>query len=456
MAQLPLSKCKTITLAIEHSERELDSKVFLAHSLVKSGWRVIIGSTESIDIFLDSADQTVVFHKSAFDKRSGHYKRKGHFFCFLDEEGGPSTPKEQFADFCRHRYKTISRDKQDIIFFPSQKYIDEVKKFADYEKIELVPAGWLRSDLWRQDYSYFYHNEVEELQRLHGKFYLFASSFGALSRQQWTNIIANDPSEISRRIQEYRWSRVEDYIDLLTELRSKLRFDEKLVIRPHPSEEVHSWKELIAEDRQIQIIREGDITPWVIAANGVLNFGSTAAFQSVFMGKRSVQYRVESIREITDSPSFELVQNVESADAVLSVLRGQKNQAEEKIQEKILLEEIGFDPSTPAAVKIVNKLNELRVRETKLTSISIRGRILINFIYFGSMIRMKVNRLLKFDREQTIAEKIPGGLRIEAVRDRLQRLDVGEPSGLVWDCRSISKNLIVVSPVGKQSEKSVG
>lgn len=438
------SERKTITLAIEHSERELVPKILLAKTLANSGWRVLLGSTEAVDEWLKFANPSVVFHKSTFNARSAQYKQLGHKFCFLDEEGGPATPESQFIDFCNERYSTISPLRQDIVFFPSSKYIQQVRKIVDSSGLKLVASGWIRSDLWRPEMAHYFQNDVREIKRKHGKFFLFPSSFGGLTDRRWAQIIDQDPSEQSRSIQRYRRSRVHDHLDLLIEMRAKLQPEEKIVIRPHPSEDIHAWRKILSEDSQVAIIRRGDVTPWMIAAEGILTFGSTTAIQALVMGKKTVQYKLKKQLGVTDSLAFSKVKSVESAEDVLAELRKPNSSHKGKELDSSIVQELNINPKKMTSEIICEELSSLDIPRSQLVSLSPKQRIKLTLLHFGSSIKSLVRGTLRLNGEQTISEKIPGGITAALVLEEINKMGLSASGESRLTCESLAKNLVVL------------
>ena len=60
-----------------------------------------------------------------------------------------------------------------------------------------------------------------------------------------------------------------------------------IVVRPHTSEPVYVWKKELGRLRKTHVVQEGDISPWMIAAEGLIHNGSTSAVQS-FYGKKTI------------------------------------------------------------------------------------------------------------------------------------------------------------------------
>lgn len=66
----------------------------------------------------------------------------------------------------------------------------------------------------------------------------------------------------------------------------------KVVIRPHPSESLDSWKCLQEQFPDcISIERNGNIIPWMLASNTIVHNGCTTAIEGRLLNKLIITYR---------------------------------------------------------------------------------------------------------------------------------------------------------------------
>ena len=421
-------KKKTIFLTLEHKEREFVPKILLARLFVGAGYRVYLGSSEALGELAKKAGPSVFFHKSTHP-RSVAFRQLGHKFVFLDEEGGVTTPRSTIEDFCLWRYKTLSRDRQDMVLLPNQAFMDVVKSMPNSDGVELRVTGWARVDLWRREFVPLFSKEIQQHINDYGNFYLFVSSFGASDPEGFARLIADDsPTEKFRVIAEHKRDSFVNYVELIRELSGMLTLERKIVVRPHPSESLESWERLFVDCGNVIVVRNGDVASWIHASRGVIHFGSTAATQTVLAGKPAVSYKVKSLRGVTDSPSFDLVPNAGSAREVLRVLDGnsiEQHARSLKSRAMVTLRRyMDFDPNVLAAEKIVSAVQSLELQPIPRPNVTLDLRIWL--LAFQSMTRVKT--LMKrwgFIEYQgkTVYENLDGGIIASEVVDYVRRFE---------------------------------
>ena len=56
-----------------------------------------------------------------------------------------------------------------------------------------------------------------------------------------------------------------DNIFLLKKLSGLMKKNEKIILRPHPNESIHEWNKIFLNYKNILIVRDDDVTPWIYA-----------------------------------------------------------------------------------------------------------------------------------------------------------------------------------------------
>lgn len=64
-----------------------------------------------------------------------------------------------------------------------------------------------------------------------------------------------------------------------------------LVIRPHPSENRQAWLDVAKGLKNVHVIHEGSIVPWLAAADVVIHNGCTSAVEASIIGTPALAYR---------------------------------------------------------------------------------------------------------------------------------------------------------------------
>lgn len=448
-----VKNCKTIMFTIEHKEREFLPKCFLALHLAKKGFRVYLGSFSAIDELAKKIRPCIFFHKSTHVHKSAFYRSLGHKFVLMDEEGGVTMPRSSIDDFCKWRYRTVSPDREDLVLMPGRRYYNAVKEMPNVKGVKVKTTGWPRVDLWRQRYFEIYNGEAAKIRKEHGKFYLLITSFGAGKKSKFAEFINNSPDKVLTKIRQHKYNAFLDYVEMLEGLSKLLKENEKIIVRPHPSEKISDWKHTLKGLDKILVIRDGDISPWILAAESIVQYGSTTATQAAMNGKVCVQYRIKSQIGVTDTPSFDLCEDADTPEEVYELLSGTAVDPKE-IKERateILKDEMAFEDDQLAVDKIATILDSEALDPVPEPRFNVFLRLRILSYYYKSAIKYFLQNLgFSSLKGKTNFEKIPGGIPSEEVREAISRLkEVEGWSGNV-ECKDVAKNLVCVGPLSNK------
>jgi len=442
------SNLKTIMLTIEHKERELLPKCFLAMHLVMRGFRVYIGSSEAIHEVAKTIQPSIFFHKSTHPK-SPYYRGLGHKFVLMDEEGGVTTPVSIVDQLCKWRYKSISDQRQDLIFLPGRRWGDAVLAMPNVAGVKVHVTGWPRVDLWGHKFKSIHDKDVQRIRDEHGTFYLFPTSFGAGKASSFSEAINSSPNEILKIIRQHKFDGFLDYISLLKSIVHILPDGEKIVIRPHPSEKLAEWEMTLKGLPKIEVIREGDISPWILAAKSLLQFGSTTVTQGALNGKMNVQYKVREQFGVTDSPSFQLSVNSHTPEEAYRLLSDIPQDTSQMIQKaiQVLEDEMAFDDQQMAVTKISSILEKEALGPVPSVRIPVMTRLRISGYFYGSALRFLMQRLgLSRAQGKTVFENIKGGITAREVSEVISSLEEAEGWSRVTRSKDIAKNIVCIAP----------
>lgn len=150
-----------IYIPIEIIPRELDSKILFSIFAVKKGYRVYIGSKESINKLLVKKKEKkqkggIFFYKSQFINNFYYWSKlisqSCNKFVVLDEELGPVV--KNINSVIDLRLKNLNNIDQYYII-GGQFFKNILRKRKKFKKI-FYKTGWPRIDLWRQKKSDLY------------------------------------------------------------------------------------------------------------------------------------------------------------------------------------------------------------------------------------------------------------------------------------------------------------
>lgn len=447
-----MNEKKTILFTIEHKEREFIPKCFLAYELVKRGFRVYIGTFAMIDRVAKQVGPSIFFHKSTFVAKSAYYKSLGHKFVFMDEEGGITTPRSSTETFCKHRYRTVCKEREDVVFLPGERFEKYVTNMPNTQEIIFKTTGWPRVDLWREEYNYLHNEAVENIKSKHGNFYLFITSFGMTSKKTFDERMKLE-FDYYKKLFTHKYNAFLNYVELIKELSNLMKSDEKLIIRPHPSESIDDWNNITKNFDNVLVIRDGDITPWVLASDSIVQYGSTTATQAALNGITCIQYKIDKQDGITDTPSFELCKDADTPEEVYELLqeyKGKKDQGMIVKAKEFLKEEMAFDDNELAVTKIANVLEQIAHEPVNPYAPKLYDKVRPYLQYTKNYTKWSYYKINKFvPAKKTILDKIPSGIRKDEVQSVIKSLSENDNDVIKINYEQVCKDLVCIEGIKK-------
>ena len=429
------NKKKTALFSIEIAARELIPKCLLALETAKSGMRVYIGSFRAMKQLEGKIDECVFFHKSTWTNNAVRLRKSiGAQFVFLDEEMGLAIPHSELDIYLGARHKTVSAENYKHVFAIGDLHKTCMDTLDVFKGVKVHALGWPRIDLWRKSFHQLYQKEVEELKKEHSDYYLLVSSFGAISEatfQDYVDLMQPhfDKEYDAHRFVDFKYEEFKACMKLLEEISPKLKPNEKIVVRPHPCESTDEWNKLLAPFPNVELHREGDATPWLLASKGTIQFGSTVAIQAAFMGVPSIQVNNGRLLPgLTDIAIYQVLDKTTSSDEVLNYLRDNDPKVLKERQNSIierLASEVGCLKGSMASTEIAKVLKQLEVAPQTPIRFSWPRRFILSLkeqINYLNYLKKK-----KFGNEsgrvkRSKFEKIPNGLTAIEISENIREL----------------------------------
>ena len=448
-------KKKTVFFSIEIAARELVPKCLLALETAKSGMRVYIGSFRALKQLDGKIDECVFFHKSTWTKNAARLKRTiGAHFVFLDEEMGLALPRSELKSNLIARFRHVNSEDYRHSFAIGEMHKDCMETLDVFDGVEVHALGWPRLDLWREPFQQLYKSEIEQIQKENGNYYLLVSSFGTISESTYKEAVRlyEEEYDLNPEVFHFNYRHFKSCLKLIDELSPMLTGDESIIVRPHTSESVEEWGSLLKDYPNVHIRHEGDITPWLIAAKGTIQFGSTVAVQGACMGVPSVQlHNNEEIPGVTDTAAFETLKSAQSAEEVLRFLRDSATHAPTENKQRAIQKLEGLASSMEGAMastRIAEFLNQIEVAPQSPVRYSCLERFVLWLKERINYINYLKSKLLRKERgrlKRSKFEKIPNGLKAQEIGDHLEKLAhiLGDDPKRIH-CRQVAHNLVEI------------
>jgi surface carbohydrate biosynthesis protein len=449
-----IEKKKTIIFTIELADRELLGKCLLALEMAKNGFRVYIGTFRAVHEIRHNIKSCIFFHKSSYKRRALQYKKQmGAKVAIMDEEAGIAIPSHRMEDFVRFRFGSLTSQAYDYVFTIGERYARMASQLPNMQGINVISSGWPRVDLWREEFSSIHNKKVSEIKQEHGSYWLFVSSFGFTSEAGFERRLAKAYSEQAARSAKNVYQALKNYIDLIKKLASDQ--SQKIIVRPHTSESTHDWQDIFSEHPNIRVIREGDITPWLLAADGVITYRSTVNVQAALNGIPTVQYKINEIDGINDLAVFKVSKCSETVEEVRNHLNSFKSGSQKETLKKLAIEALednvtSLDGKT-ASQKIAEVLLTANISPQPEIRITPLKRALSHCWDRYKYLEYKTTKLLLKNskkRRMSRFEKIPNGIQATEISSIIEKLKISTGAkDLHTRIHQASTNLVLIEAV---------
>jgi len=277
-------------IPLEVFKREYINKLLLAAEVATRGMPVFIGHKSSIIRLVKAAKEPgIFFYKSSEGPGCEYFddlRLKGFKIVAQDEESG--TVYDHFSKFYERRSSLQTAANLDMFFCWGHDDYNYIRTMSPGREDKIKITGSPRTCLWGRHGQEYYREQIENIQKKYGPFVLIASNFasgnGYLSDKETIALMASYPSwtpeEQARHAERVSFDN--RMIRLLVEASNEITSSGKhnIVIRPHPSENIETWRNLIKGNSRIFLEPDGDITPWILSAKCIIQNGCTSALEA--------------------------------------------------------------------------------------------------------------------------------------------------------------------------------
>ena len=290
------SRSPRLYFLIEETARELAGRVLLSTVAAEQGFSSCIVPQWLIWNQFEQLDPGIVIFKGNNTVQTNHMlaaRKAGHLVAAIEEEALGVSLDVQI----QRLFDPRTADACDLILAQGENV--RVAMAAKDQRIadRIVVTGNPRIDLLRPPFSRQIMAQAEEVKRVHGDYVLINSNIGSINPRvadtyadytaciQVGLIAANNPKDRADYLEWCGWERAN--LDLLTRVIGAY-LDRpgvpRLIIRPHPSENVGKWRQAYQDEPGVSIILEGDHLPWTAGANLLIHTGCTTGIEAAILG----------------------------------------------------------------------------------------------------------------------------------------------------------------------------
>ncbi len=292
---------RRLTLPVEVYNREFDAKVLLACFAAERGFSVIVGSKREIHLKMDTLPQSIYLAINLSDRNivvDTLLNKLGHTIVGGDEESIVYSSPEVYIKE-KLGPEVFKKPKIFLAWGPEIQHIWETH--SNYQGAPIYITGNPRTDLLRPEFRDFWKVQTHDLQKRYGRFILINSNYDRINNhrpgkgedQQILKAAEADPSTVSEddlSLATYHRDLFQNFQTMASTIAHAFA-DHTIVIRPHPSESKEAWVEATTDCPNVRVVFEGNIVPWLLAAQVVIHNSCTTGLESYILETPVIAYR---------------------------------------------------------------------------------------------------------------------------------------------------------------------
>lgn len=292
---------RIVYLPLEIRSRELASKAMLATELAVRGVPVVIGQQWMLAANFDRMPPGVMLFKGTNQIHRGWMKearQAGHRVLVQDEELLGIIDESALHNALHEELRTVVHG-----YLAHGEFERSLVEKHAGGNFATWATGNGRIDVLKPAFGVLYADEVELIRQRHGEFILINTNlgiihnvFGDLERVKeiFTKsgaYVAADPESRRRFDERVEWERA-NFVALTSLIQDLLdrRPTLKVIVRPHPAENLGAWTDWVGSNSRIRIIREGAHVPWTLAARMLLHTSCTTGLEAQVAMQYALSY----------------------------------------------------------------------------------------------------------------------------------------------------------------------
>jgi len=325
--------------------REFDGNAMLAFEAAERGWGTLLGD-KSLRHRANLPRGMLIEKNIApgTSKKVATSLIRGQKLAACCEEGLVYNNADEYG---RRKVEKTTYDLLELFFCWGKNHAEDMLSLG-CNGDKLIRAGNPRFDLHRPELRNVFTQRVEEIREKYAPFILVTTKFShyngyyspeaALAKMRELGKVQT-PKQEAEALGQIAFHRrgFHAFMELVDQT-SRTFPDHRIVVRPHPSERHDPWHAKAAALPNVEIIFEGNVIEWLLAADACIHNNCTTGVESYLLGKTPISYR-----PVCD-PQFDLyLPNALSAEAfdletairlVGAVLRGKEVSTTEEVQVK--------------------------------------------------------------------------------------------------------------------------
>jgi surface carbohydrate biosynthesis protein len=383
LLDLQSARRRWLHLPVEVKVRGFQSRLLLAFVAAERGYGAVVGMKSHLADRAIDLPTGIYLEKSCQRPADGYRARSamGHAVCCLDEEGVVYVDADEYA---ATRLATESLDALVRFFAWGDDQAGVVARFHPPTADRIRVTGNPRVDLWRPELRTIYQREADALRAEHGSFVLVPTAFAMVNNTRGPDYHRRTVAANGMLDSEAGAARLEGYLSHSRSIfeglcKAVVRLaeavpDRLVIVRPHPSEDVGPWEQAASSADNLVVLRDGPVTPWLLAADAIVHSNCTTGLEGFLMGRPTIAFAPrQDVRYDQNIPNrvSQLTPDEDTLiDLVRSNLAGQVRTAEAGVE--VVQRHIAALDGRFAADRLVDAFDEIDVPLQRLGTSPIR------------------------------------------------------------------------------------
>jgi surface carbohydrate biosynthesis protein len=330
-----------LVMPVENLVRELDAKLLLACVAAERGFSCIMGSRTQVDFCVGGLPPGIYFSKSMTAKSRRMFRilrLLGYEVMAQDEECLAYYSAEHYHA-ARISPQTLSQVSTLFAWGPDS--VELLETYPTYSGTPIHAVGNPRIDLLRPELRGFFEEEVRGLRERFGKFVMINSNFAMVNGFFDSFNILREPFspggeptlgaagigvtlEFAKGYAAHKTALFESFKEFLPVLGEAFP-DRTFILRPHPSENRQPWIDVASSLVNVDVVHEGNVVPWLLASDALIQNGCTTAVEAAVTGTPIVTFQPVKAERYDADFCNGLGRHTTSLDELCETLRGVLN-----------------------------------------------------------------------------------------------------------------------------------
>ena len=426
-----------ILIPLETANRELIYKVYLCNHLVLKGYRCYLGRKSYINYLVKNLKEYIYidkgYHKGVSEKIYEAVKINDGIIINLDEEGALDLSNYSVL---MGRYSKTLFDNADLTFLWGNEQYELLKKNMN-KKNKVFVTGHPRFELLKPKFKFLYQDEVNKIKNKYRDFILINTNMGSGNNIRGDEFVESNYKSRIKNINQiitFDKKKLEAYRSLIINLSQ--HFDKMIVLRPHPEEDHAFYLDAFKDIKNIIVVYDGSVVPWILAADIMIHPDCTTAIEALFTGKKSISYLPYNYpKDLVIPLALEASECFTSESKLISFLKDKIHSLENVDLENYPFADENFSISEETTNLIVNEINQLKNIQSRQIDkkLTIKKRAYLLYMYIRS--KQKI-----FNSNKLIENKLKG-FNSNNVRALNKTIIKHNNQFSAVKCRTINNNL---------------